>query len=361
MKKLPIIFCLFLFACGNSSDKSEVKIGNQIWMTKNLDVSTFRNGEIIPEAKTNEEWQEANKQKKPAWCYYDNDPENGKKYGKLYNGYAIADKRGLAPEGWHIPTLDEMELLKKNLGDRDNYEGVYRRQEDGALVDFNGTIQKENSSGVKIKSKSGWYYYRSVPIDEKSSRTETSKDGWDKKTDKNPNGTDSIGFNGLPGGEREGDGKFINIGIKGSWFFTDYVVFSDVDKDVGAYSLKNDDDEFGGHGEDGGWEGYSVRCIKDKTVENKGTNKNTSFDGVWTADPNSRVIYDGNRITDITITKNGENFLFVFNKNDLALKTMGTVDQSNNISLYGGQWLVALDVTDNDNLFLKGEIFHRVK
>jgi uncharacterized protein (TIGR02145 family) len=81
-----------------------VKIGNQVWMLENLNVDRFRNGDLIPEAKTAEEWMAAGLEGRPAWCYYDNNPENGKKYGRLYNWYAVNDKRGLAPEGWHIPT-----------------------------------------------------------------------------------------------------------------------------------------------------------------------------------------------------------------------------------------------------------------
>ena len=53
-----------------------VKIGNQTWMAENLNVSTFRNGDPIPQAKTNKEWELAGKNKQPAWCYYDNDPKN---------------------------------------------------------------------------------------------------------------------------------------------------------------------------------------------------------------------------------------------------------------------------------------------
>ena len=93
-----------------------VTIGTQVWTTKNLDVSTFRNGEIIPEAKTNIEWEAAGDNKQPAWCYYDNNPANGTKYGKLYNWYAVNDPRGLAPEGWHVPTDKEWKVLKETLG-----------------------------------------------------------------------------------------------------------------------------------------------------------------------------------------------------------------------------------------------------
>lgn len=61
-----------------------VKIGNQLWMTANLNVSQFNNGDSIKEAKSNEDWINAGKNFEPAWCYYYNDPSNSK-YGKLYN------------------------------------------------------------------------------------------------------------------------------------------------------------------------------------------------------------------------------------------------------------------------------------
>jgi len=89
-----------------------VTIGNQVWMTKNLDVSTFRNGDAIPQAKTAEEWWRAAKNKQPAWCYFDYDATNAPKDHKLYNWYAVIDPRGLAPTGYHIPTKSEWWTLK---------------------------------------------------------------------------------------------------------------------------------------------------------------------------------------------------------------------------------------------------------
>jgi len=62
-----------------------VIIGNQEWMTRNLDVDRFQNGVLIPHVESNEEWKKAGENGQPAWCYYKNNPENGKKYGKLYN------------------------------------------------------------------------------------------------------------------------------------------------------------------------------------------------------------------------------------------------------------------------------------
>jgi uncharacterized protein (TIGR02145 family) len=70
-----------------------IKINNQEWMITNLDISHFRNGDLILHAKTDEEWKLAGVNKKPAWCYYDNELKNGSLYGKLYNWYAVSDSR----------------------------------------------------------------------------------------------------------------------------------------------------------------------------------------------------------------------------------------------------------------------------
>jgi uncharacterized protein (TIGR02145 family) len=93
-----------------------VVIGNQTWMAENLNVSTFRNGDSITEIKRADGWVETGRNDKPAWCYYDNDPKNGLVYGKLYNWYAINDSRGITPEGWHIPTKEEWDILISHLG-----------------------------------------------------------------------------------------------------------------------------------------------------------------------------------------------------------------------------------------------------
>lgn len=164
-----------------SSDFKEVKIGNQIWMAENLNVNKFRNGDSIPEAKTNKEWKTAAKEQKPAWCYHDNDPANGAKYGKLYNWYALNDPRGLAPEGWHVSRAEEWVQLTNFLGDE------------------NVTASKDHVAGVKMKSITGW--------------------------PENGNGTNESGFNGLPGGQREDNGSHSwtkgapsDIGVTGIWW-----------------------------------------------------------------------------------------------------------------------------------------------
>lgn len=103
-----------------------VIIGTQEWIAENLNVEHYRNGDIIPQVQDQNEWAYL---KTGAWCYYDNDPENGKKYGKLYNWYAVNDPRGLAPEGWHIPNNDEWNELIKALGGEDVASGKLKSKE----------------------------------------------------------------------------------------------------------------------------------------------------------------------------------------------------------------------------------------
>ena len=90
-----------------------VTICDQVWMAKNLDVTTYRNGDVISQVTDPTAW---NALTTGAWCYYNNDPANGTIYGKLYNWYAVNDPRGLAPTGWHIPTEGELIALSDCLG-----------------------------------------------------------------------------------------------------------------------------------------------------------------------------------------------------------------------------------------------------
>jgi uncharacterized protein (TIGR02145 family) len=142
-----------------------IKIGDQVWMKKNLDLSTFRNGDPIPEAKTKDEWMQAGRDKKPAFCYFDNDKANGKRYGKIYNWFAISDPRGLIPEGYHVPSKAEWLQLTSFLGGSD-------------------------VAGKELKRKDS--------------------------------------FGAAPGGYRNSDGTFYGVGVNGYWWsstlrFRDYV------------------------------------------------------------------------------------------------------------------------------------------
>jgi uncharacterized protein (TIGR02145 family) len=186
----------------------EVKIGTQIWMNCNLDVETFRNGDPIPHAKTEEEWLQAGENNQPAWCYYDNDQNNGEKYGKLYNWYAVIDPRGLALVGWHVPTDEDWTLLSDFLG--------------GGYI-----------AGEKLKTVSGW--------------------------ENNGNGTDEVGFAGAPGGSRGFSGNFDDIGSYGNWWSSSESIIS---SSAWYYYLNNESGSFDRYDYDKTG-GFSVRCLRD--------------------------------------------------------------------------------------------------
>jgi uncharacterized protein (TIGR02145 family) len=185
----------------------EVKIGDQIWMLENLNVDCFRNGDSIPQVKNAKEWTIAGENKQPAWCYYKNDVKEGQKYGKLYNWYAVNDERGLAPEGWHVPT----DLEWKSISDL-----------------FGG----EYTSGIKMKNTEGWPTGR--------------------------NGNNLTGFSGLPGGYRIFNGKFENVDYQGYWWCADECSDKYVWLRFLVYNFDSLSRNYGSKSN-----GYSVRCIKD--------------------------------------------------------------------------------------------------
>lgn len=191
------------------------QIDGKIWMAENLNVSRYRNGDSIRFAKTAEEWLAAHAKKEGAWCYYGNDPKNGKIYGKLYNWYAVNDPRGLAPQGWHVPADQEWEALAKAVG--------------GASV-----------AGSKLKAKGVAEYGTGL---------------WRLP---NYEAEDAVGFAGLPGGTRNSLGAFNFMGIYGSfWTSTDYSEGYAWYRTL--YCNASPLDRFGNSKVCG----YSVRCMKD--------------------------------------------------------------------------------------------------
>jgi uncharacterized protein (TIGR02145 family) len=99
----------------NNISYQTVKIGTQTWMSENVMTTTFQNGDPIPEAKNMEEWIKAGEEGKPMFVSWDKSSDN-KDNGNLYNWYAITDKRGFAPKGWHVPSDKEWSTLVNTLG-----------------------------------------------------------------------------------------------------------------------------------------------------------------------------------------------------------------------------------------------------
>jgi uncharacterized protein (TIGR02145 family) len=194
LKSIILLFAFSIFSCANSEKKSDmnvgkrdlnsndvelekIKIGNQIWTSKNLESTIFRNGDSIPEAKSYEDWKSYSKNKKAAWCYFKFEKKYGDRYGKLYNRFAITDPRNLAPVGWKVPSFTDFEELENSIN-----EPI-----DDTINEFNS----KKSIGYKLKSQEGWLDY----------------------DDQNGNGSNQVGFNVLPGGYAwisiiEGEGKY---------------------------------------------------------------------------------------------------------------------------------------------------------
>lgn len=184
-----------------------IVIGTQQWMSKNLDVAFYRNGDSIPQVTDPTTWLVLTT---GAWCYYNNDPILGYKYGKLYNWYAINDPRGLAPQGWHIPSDAEWTTLGTTLG--------------GISV-----------AGGKMK--------------------EPGTLNW---TTPNRGASNSSGFAGLPGGARLPDGSFDILSTNGLWWSS-----SEANPSIAWYRyLGYDDGILSSHTNNKGF-GFSVRCVRD--------------------------------------------------------------------------------------------------
>jgi uncharacterized protein (TIGR02145 family) len=206
---VAILFATLLLSCSNEQKYKTVTIGDQVWMAENLNVDKFRNGDPIPHTQTEEEWRQAGENGQPAWCYYDNDPANGKIYGKLYNWYAVSDWRGLAPEGWRIPSDEDWDKLIKLLGGNE-------------------------VAGGKLKASDTTY--------------------WQSP---NTGATNETGFTGLPGGYRYYSGYFDNLGLGYWWSSTEYS-FTDAWGRALTYSYADADRDYNNKEL-----GFSVRCVRD--------------------------------------------------------------------------------------------------
>jgi|694.fasta_scaffold72434_3 uncharacterized protein (TIGR02145 family) len=104
-------------------------------MAENLIVSHFRNGDLIPLAKSQDEFIRLGEEKKPA--RYLRDGISDKKNTE-YNWYAVNDPRGLAPAGWHIPHLVEWEILISIAGGKKNLKSTSGWRKDGNGTNLTG-------------------------------------------------------------------------------------------------------------------------------------------------------------------------------------------------------------------------------
>ncbi|HTL83193.1 MAG TPA: fibrobacter succinogenes major paralogous domain-containing protein [Bacteroidia bacterium] len=146
-----------------------VTIGTQVWMAENLRSTRYLNGDTIATAQYGDDWEYA---LGGMQCAYDNDTTACRIYGRLYNYNAITDPRGIAPPGWHIPSMNEWQTLLNYLG---------------------------TNAGDQLRQYGAKYWYPP-----------------------NDSATDAYGFAALPGGWRDGSGIFGDVRHKAYFWSNSY-------------------------------------------------------------------------------------------------------------------------------------------
>jgi uncharacterized protein (TIGR02145 family) len=195
-----------------------VTIGTQVWMAENLKVTHYSNGDDIPNVTDGITWIGLTT---GAYCEYDNDINNVATYGRLYNWYAIADSRNIAPMGWHIPSDAEWKQLEM-------YLGMSQAQAD--TTGWRGTTE-----GGKIKEIGTTHWFSP-----------------------NAGATNESGFSGLPGGYSLDDGTYWAIGWSAYfWLSTGY------GSNTAWYRYLHNDRSVVYRSDRGKRCGFSVRCVRD--------------------------------------------------------------------------------------------------
>jgi uncharacterized protein (TIGR02145 family) len=183
-----------------------VLIGAQVWMADNLRTTTFSNGDAIPTTLA-----DITAAVDPVYQWaYGNDNNNVATYGLLYTWFVASDARNVCPNGWHVPTDAQLEMMKTYLG--------------GEAV-----------AGGKLK--------------------ETGTSHWNTP---NTGATNETGFTAVPGGYRFPDGPFASMGVSSYfWSATDNpdpaLVWGQGLRDINTVMLR------------GGYppaDGASIRCLK---------------------------------------------------------------------------------------------------
>lgn len=190
---------------------SLITIGNQVWMKENLKTTHYRNGDPVLYFKMNE-YRNMHDIKDGAYFYNNDSIKNYEIYGNLYNGFAAVDSRKICPKGWHIPTMNDFNILVNTLG---GY----------------------NQACIKMQ--------------------ETGKEHWRVS---NLHATNESGFTALPGGYYpNAKSGYSMIGYGGFWWIA---TESSDGNSLFSFSLGWPNNELRG-GTFSRYYGLSIRCVKD--------------------------------------------------------------------------------------------------
>jgi uncharacterized protein (TIGR02145 family) len=214
-----------VFICGDTlidtrdgQEYETVQIGDQCWMAENLNIGTRINGNLNQTDNGTIE----------KYCY-NNSESNCDTYGGLYQWDEImiytttAGIKGICPDGWHIPTDSEWEIL----------EGTVDSQYPVGDPEWDIDGYRGFDVGLNLKSNFGWI----------------------------GNGTDPYGFSALPSGTRYYTGGFDYLGGFGAWWsseeFSPNKTWMRLLNNPGDQSLRSSQYKD---------IGYSVRCLKGQPI-----------------------------------------------------------------------------------------------
>ena len=197
-------------------------LGGECWFAQNLVATTYANGDVIDLVLDPTEWSTLSTGAVVIYGEGDGpctelapidacDHEVAMSaYGRLYNGHAVVDSRGVCPSAWHVSTDADWTALEEALADL-GYEG---------------------QEGVALKSSEGWYNSGS--------------------------GSDIVGFGAVPAGYRfKNNGLFLDAGASSyHWTSTDsggelwyrFLNNGNLDMDRNSGDMRG---------------GFSVRCVHD--------------------------------------------------------------------------------------------------
>ena len=199
-----------------------VEIGDQTWMAENLNYGV----------EATVMWAMSDDSQFERYCLDDN-PANCELYGGLYqwaeandlphrcNNESCADlvqsqRQGICPEGWHLPSNAEFEMLIETLGG-------------------------EDVAGGKLKSAKGWYGGKGAIV------------GRDRN---------SSGFSALPAGISGNTTDCSSVGVCASFWSSTVGVAEESERHI-AYALSlSDNDDYARVSYLGKEYGASVRCVK---------------------------------------------------------------------------------------------------
>lgn len=187
------------------NEYATVIIGTNEWFAENLQTTTYANGDPIIGYTNLETWTNLQEGQQ---LYYDFSEENLENYGRLYNGYAIEDQRGVCPTGWHVSTAAEW----------------------AELISLTEVFSMPEATVLK-----------SSTLDDPA---------W--------NGYNQLGFSATPGGRMSSEG---DMNLLGSYAYY-WVASTSTQAGIG-YRIMSTSMGAVGAGDFSGSMGYSVRCVRD--------------------------------------------------------------------------------------------------